>query len=253
MSAIEALRAEQATDVRSWPAWLTTVCVRRSIDRLRQLQALREEYPGPWLPEPVATERLPDDVVANRELLSIAVLHLAEQLSPEARAAVVLHRAFGMSATEIAPVLERSPTAVRQLISRGERRLQIDGDSSPPEPAALAALGAVLRAIEQGDVAAVAALLTDDAVLWTDGGGRVKSALNPIFGPERIARFFAGILQLARRDSVPVMARVVGVNGEPAVSLSLHGNPDVTVFELHRGAIRGVRRISNPEKLTRVT
>lgn len=101
--AIEAVRAERtaAGAVRSWPAWLTTVCVRRSIDSARRQAAAREEYPGPWLPEPVATQRLPEDAVANRELLSVVLLHLAEQLAPEARAALILHRAFDMSSVEI--------------------------------------------------------------------------------------------------------------------------------------------------------
>ncbi|WOF22079.1 sigma-70 family RNA polymerase sigma factor [Microbacterium betulae] len=252
--AVEALRAETDTDVRSWPAWLTTTCVRRSIDRLRQLAATREEYPGPWLPEPVATGLLPDEVVANRELLSITVLHLAEQLTPEARAAVVLHRAFGMSAVEIAPLLDRSPDAVRQLISRGERRLRIDDHAPAPACGDPEAVARIVRAIEQGDVTGVLALLDEDAVLWTDGGGRVKSALNPIFGADRIARFFLGILDKAWADSesgTPGVA-AVDVNGQPALSLSLHGVHDVLVLEFSPdGGISELRRVANPEKLTR--
>jgi RNA polymerase sigma-70 factor (ECF subfamily) len=248
--AIEALRAEEGGGVLSWPAWLTTACVRRSIDRLRRLAALREEYPGPWLPEPVSTERLPEEVVANRELLSIAVLHLAEQLSPEARAAVVLHRAFGMTAVEIAPVLGRSPAAVRQLVSRGERRLNVAAEAPRGDPAVLRR---IVRAIEEGDIDGVVSLLDDDAVLWTDGGGRVKSALNPIFGAERIARFFRGVLATAFADpSSPVVASIVDVNGGPALSLTLQGVRDVLVFETgSSGRLLGLRRISNPEKLTR--
>lgn len=217
--ALEAVRAERRAPVRSWPAWLTTTCVRRSIDRLRQLAAEREEYPGPWLPEPVAVDRLPEDVVADREMLSLTVLHLAEQLSPEARAAVVLHRAFGMSAVEIGRVLERSPAAVRQLISRGERRLQLDGD----------------------------------AILWADGGGRVRSALNPVFGPRRIARFLAGILGKAIAAGVRPRVAHTEVNGEPGLSLAIGAEIDVIACEFDAsGAIRGIRRVSNPEKLTRV-
>src|SRR5690606_18198128 len=121
--------------VRSWPAWLTTTCVRRAIDRARSLAAAREDYIGHWLPEPVATSRLPEDAVADREMLSLALLHLAEQLTPEARAAVVLHRAYGMSSAEIGGIVGRSPAAVRQLISRGERRLRVDEESGAPHAA----------------------------------------------------------------------------------------------------------------------
>lgn len=253
--AVEALRVEasdsSASAVRSWEAWLTTVCVRRSIDRLRQVQAMREDYPGPWLPEPVATDRLPEDVAAGREMLSIAVLHLAEQLEPDTRAAIVLHRAFGMSSTEIASVLERSPAAVRQLISRGEKRLH--GTEERPSRAAVSAVvERLVHAVESGDVGAVATLLTDDAVLWADGGGIVKSARNPIFGPVRIARFFAGVMQKIHARGDRVVAAVVDVNGEVALSLTGPGAPDVIAFELREGRVCGVRRVSNPEKLTRV-
>lgn len=249
--AVEALRQEAAVEsVRSWPAWLTTVCVRRSIDALRRAQSSREEYPGPWLPEPVATDRLPEEVVAGRELLSIALLHLAEQLEPDARAAVVLHRAFGMSAVEIGAVLDRSPASVRQLVSRGERRLQLDAPA--PTTADVRALERLVGAIEHGDVAAVVGLLTDDAVLWTDGGGLVRSALNPIFGPERIARFFTGVLQKAMVAGQAVTASIVSVNGESALSLSTDGSADVIALELRDGRVCGVRRISSPRKLSRV-
>lgn len=252
--AIDALHAEAVdADVRSWPAWLTTACVRRAIDRLRQLSSSREDYTGPWLPEPVATDLLPEDVVANRELISIALLHLAEQLTPEARAAVVLHRAFGLTSSEIAPILERSPAAVRQLISRGERRLRISRDAAPTRAADPALLASLVTAIEAGEIGHVVSLLESDAILWTDGGGRTPAALNPIFGAEHIARFFLGILERAfAAPGTAPSAAVVSVNGEAALSLTLRGVVDVLALELtETGSVRGLRRISNPEKLTR--
>ncbi|UJP09048.1 sigma-70 family RNA polymerase sigma factor [Microbacterium sp. KUDC0406] len=232
--AIEALNAERAGDdrVRSWPAWLTTVCVRRTIDRVRSLAAAREEYTGHWLPEPVATSRLPEDAVADRELLSIALLHLAEQLPPDARAAVVLHRAFGMTAVEIGEILERSPAAVRQLTSRAERRLQISDDAAGAPPADPVALASLMTAIEGGDIDAVLDLLADDAILWSDGGGRVRAALNPIFGGEKVRRFFIGVLEKATADpSQPLGAVLLDVNGEPAIALTHSGRTDVLMLE----------------------
>ncbi|WP_229663013.1 sigma-70 family RNA polymerase sigma factor [Microbacterium album] len=253
--AIEAVAAERSSEqaVRSWPAWLTTACVRRSIDRLRQRHRQREDYVGPWLPEPVATERLPEDVVASRQLLSLAVLHLAEQLAPDARAAIVLHRAFAMTASEIAPILGRSPAAVRQLISRGERRL------GSPEPAsASVGSGAVIRqlvsAIETGDITTVVSLLEYDAILWTDGGGRVRSALNPIFGAERIVRFLVGVLfaQDAVRPVAPRF-RLLAANGEELVEIVHSGRRDVVHVDVApSGRVRGLRQVSNPIKLMRV-
>lgn len=264
--AIEALQQERAEDaggssdgslptarVRSWPAWLTTVCVRRSIDRVRALAAVREEYIGPWLPEPVATERLPEDAVADRELLSLALLHMAEQLTPEARAAVVLHRAFGMTAVEIGRILEKTPAAVRQLLSRGERRLRL-ADEPGVRAADPAALGALLAAVEHGDVSGVLALLADDAILWSDGGGRVRAARNPIFGADHVRRFLLGVLGKATADpGLPFGVALLDVNGEPAVALSHSGRTDVLTLEFgDDGLIHGLRQVCNPDKLAHV-
>ena len=240
--------------VRSWPAWLTTVCVRRSIDRVRALAAMREDYIGPWLPEPVATSRLPEDAVADRELLSLALLHMAEQLAPEARAAIVLHRAFGMSAVEIAPILEKSPAAVRQLVSRGERRLRLADDPSVTRAADPAALGALLAAVEHGDISGVLALLSDDAILWNDGGGKVSAARNPIFGADRVRRFLVGVLQKATADpALPFSVQRLDVNGEPAIAFLRSGRTDVLALEFGAdGLIHGLRQVCNPDKLAYV-
>ena len=254
--AIEALKAERtdAGAVRSWPAWLTTTCVRRSIDRVRSLVAVREEYAGHWLPEPVSTDRLPEDAVADRELLSLTLLHLAEQLSPEARAAVVLHRAYGMTAGEIGEILEKSSAAVRQLISRAERRLQIDEHSPAPRAAAPAALSALMSAVQHGDLDTLLDLLTDEAILWTDGGGVVAATRNPIFGAEKMHRFYVGVREKTAKfaPKLPFSISPIEVNGEFALALTHSGRTDVLTLEFDQeGRIRGIRQVSNPHKLTR--
>lgn len=254
--AIEALKAERADAgaVRSWAAWLTTTCVRRAIDRVRSLAREREEYTGHWLPEPIATDRLPEDAVADRELLSLALLHLAEQLSPEARAAVVLHRAYAMTAVEIGEILERSPASVRQLISRAERRLQIDEHSAAPQPADSQALGALLAAVQGGDLDTLLTLLTDETILWTDGGGVVAATLNPIFGADKVHRFYLGVREKARAYDPwrPFTVAPLEINGEIALALSHSGRTDVLTLEFdEQGLIRGIRQVCNPHKLTR--
>ncbi|MCD2496786.1 MULTISPECIES: sigma-70 family RNA polymerase sigma factor [Microbacterium] len=249
-----AVHAErEASEIRSWPAWLTTVCVRRSIDRVRAIAARRESYPGPWLPEPVATDRLPDDVVATREMLSIALLHLAEQLPPRQRAAIVLHRAFAMSAPEIAEILETTPAAVRQLISRGERRLDIHPDQPVSTRVDAASLDRLIGGIESGDITLVASMLEDDAVLWTDGGGVVSAALNPIFGAAAIARFVIGVFEKARRANDEILVGWLDVNGDPAIDFRRRVRRDVVTLQFgSTGRIAGIRQIANPDKHSRL-
>ncbi|WP_147917013.1 sigma-70 family RNA polymerase sigma factor [Ruania zhangjianzhongii] len=251
---LEAVRAEREGAVRSWPAWLTTVCVRRAIDRLRSLARAREEYPGPWLPEPVATDLLPEEVVAQRELLSIGLLHLAEQLSPESRAALVLHRAFAMTAVEIAEILDKTPAAVRQLVSRAERRLQVHPEAPAPRAADPAMLAELVTALERGEIGTLLRLLEDDAILWTDGGGVVRAALNPIYGAERIVRFYAGVYASAQDQNpeAPMRATVVPINGELGLDVRQAGRQDLVTFDVGpTDRLRALHQIANPDKLTR--
>ncbi|MCM1012973.1 MULTISPECIES: sigma-70 family RNA polymerase sigma factor [unclassified Brevibacterium] len=242
---------EAASEIRSWPAWLTTVGTRKAIDRARHLASIKEDYPGPWLPEPIATEALPEEALANRELLSLTLLHLADQLSPESRAALVLSRAFDLPAEEIGEILGKSAAAVRQLVSRAARRLDLDRDVS--RPADPAALGRLAEAIHSGDLAAaLPLLLAEDAVYWSDGGGKVRSAVNPVFGSARIARFFAGVLTPVDLDGAHIGA-ILEINGGLAMAIRRDG--DTRVLEIDLGAdglIHGLRQVNNPDKLTRL-
>lgn len=250
---IAAVVHERKTDeaVTSWPAWLTTVCVRRSIDRSRHLSSIKEDYPGPWLPEPVSTDQLPDDAVANRDLLSLTLLHLAEQLNPEARAAFVLTRAFDMSAEEVARILEKKPAAVRQMVSRAARRLDLDRQVT--READRVVLGRLIDAIHSGDLStALSLLLAEDAVFWADGGGKVASALNPIFGAERIIRFFDSVITPGDPSGQDFRG-IVEINGGLAIAVVRADRDHVLEVQVDaEGRVCGLRLVSNPDKLGRI-
>ncbi|MCO1340111.1 hypothetical protein BJH93_14630 [Kocuria polaris] len=234
--------------VRSWPAFLTTLVTRRSIDALRAAGRRREDYVGPWLPEPVDTARLPDAEVVDREMLSLGMLHLMEQLSPEARAAYVLKNGFGMNAPQIADILDSTPAAVRQLLSRAARRLEPDREPAHEPSAVRTLLAELLTAVSAGDVDRTVSLLTDDVTWWSDGGGRVKAAINPIFGPDRVARFLVGVF--ADRGGVAV--EWGDVNGAPALILGYDGRRHVLHIEAAAGRVRAIRFVANPDKLARL-
>lgn len=245
---------EEAGDrgrVRSWPGWLTTVCVRRSIDQARHFDSIKEDYPGSWLPEPVATDALPDEAVANRELLSVTLLHLADQLTPEARAAVVLSRAFDVPTSEISSILDKSAAAVRQMISRAERRLDLDVHVSRTGNRQV--IDRLVDAIRSGDQrSTLRLLLADDAIFWSDGGGKVPATRNPLFGIDRIIRFFAAVFDPSDPSSQWVTG-VIDVNGEPAIGIVKDGDLRVLAIEVDdTGRVSGLRQVNNPDKLERV-
>ncbi|WP_405090856.1 RNA polymerase sigma factor SigJ [Micromonospora sp. NBC_01392] len=234
--------------------YLSRVVTRLALDRLRARQAARETYVGPWLPEPVPTDPSPFgplETVELRETVSTALLHLLEQLTPPERAVYVLHTAFALPYAEIGDILDRSAADCRQLHHRAAARLTEQRrrfTAGPAEQRRL--LDAFLAAARDGDLARLTDLVAADATAWSDGGGRIRAARNPLYGADRIARFFAGVYG-RRRPGVRIAS--VELNGAPALVLSW---PDGTRYTLGvaaaGGRITGVYLVGNPDKLSRV-
>ncbi|MFJ8582381.1 RNA polymerase sigma factor SigJ [Micromonospora sp. NPDC093277] len=235
--------------------YLARVVTRLALDRLRARQAARETYVGPWLPEPVptgaATPFGPLDTVELRETLSTALLHLLERLTPPERAVYVLHTAFTLPYAEIGDLLDRSAADCRQLHHRAAARLA-DGRRRFTAGAAeqRRLLEAFLAAASDGDLARLTELVAADATAWSDGGGRVRAARNPIHGADRIARFFAGIY--GRRQPGGT-ATPVELNGAPALLLHWPSGIRYTLgVTAADGRITGVYLTANPDKLAAV-
>ncbi|MFG2058912.1 RNA polymerase sigma factor SigJ [Micromonospora sp. NPDC048930] len=234
--------------------YLSRVVTRLALDRLRARQAARETYVGPWLPEPVPTDPSPFgplDTVELRETLSTALLHLLERLTPPERAVYVLHTAFALPYAEIAEVLDRSAADCRQLHHRAVARLADERrrfTAGPAEQRRL--LDAFLAAARDGDLARLTELVAADATAWSDGGGRVKAARNPVHGADRIARFFAGVYGRPRPG---VRAAPVELNGAPALVLTWPTGVRYTLAATAAdGRITGLYLVGNPDKLTRL-
>lgn len=228
-------------------AYLRRIVARLCLDELKSARRRRETYIGPWLPEPVV-ETDPSAGQAAAEEVSMALMLALERLSPLERAAFLLHDVFGGKSEEVAATLGRTPAAVRQLAARARAHVQEARPRFPvtPEEGQRIA-GAFRSAIETGDAAALGRLLAEDAVLRTDGGGVVSAAINPVFGGERVARFFAGLARKARLGRRHEMAWINGLPGY--VTRFENGSVQTTALEIEAGMIRAVYVVRNPEKL----
>lgn len=224
--------------------YLTRVVARLAIDLLRT-RARRENYVGVWLPEPVCTDPSPFGRVDTSDL-SIAVLHLMEQLTPPQRAVYVLRTAFELPYQEIAAIVDRSPDDCRQLYRRAEQALRAGRPKFAPSPDEHRRLLAdFVAAARDGDLARLEKLLRADVVAYSDGGGRARAARNPIEGRTKVGRFFAGIYSRPARLGVAA----VELNGAPALVVdNIKGRHTLTVI-VDSGSIVGIYVVANPDKL----
>jgi RNA polymerase sigma-70 factor (ECF subfamily) len=240
---------EAGTDADSPKAYLATITTRLAIDHLRSARTRREVYPGEWLPEPLVD----DEAVRHIETadsLSLAFLHLLEQLSPVERAVFLLREVFDYPYDEVARIVGRSPDNCRQILARAHRHVD-EGrrrfDVSREERDEVARR--VLAAWEEGDTDSLVDLLAADVTVYGDGGGKAPSVPVPLVGAERVAKALIGWGRQARRRGLE--HRPAMVNGDPGVVFHDADGRAVWVagFEIAEGVVVAVRSILNPDKL----
>ncbi|MFE1885284.1 RNA polymerase sigma-70 factor [Streptomyces diastatochromogenes] len=232
-------------------AWLAKTVTNLCLNRLTSARVRREEYVGTWLPEPVVTSDGtlgPLESAEVREQVSMAMLVLLERLTPTERAVFVLREAFGYGHREIADVLDLSEANCRQLYRRAVGRVAAPESRFEPAPERREELvTSFVTAAREGDLAGLEKLLAADVTWWSDGGGKVKAALRPIEGREKVVRFLVGISQ---RFATGLDLAVVEVNGAGAMA-AWAGDTLIGVFgfEPRGGRIAQVRAVMNPDKL----
>ena len=236
-------------------AYLARVVTNLCLDRLKSARVRREEYVGTWLPEPVVEpcggERGVNPAAPLAEDLSVALLMVLERLSPLERAAFLLHDIFDMDYADVAKTLERSEAACRQLASRAREHVrEARPQVAPADEHTDHIVTAFLTAAATGDVAGLASLLAEDAVLYTDGGGKRRAALNPIYGRDKIARFFIGVRD---KNPPPTNLTPARINGLPGYVYYIDGEPETIAFEIRDGAIAEIYGVRNPDKLKHIT
>lgn len=236
-------------------AWLTRVVTRLCLDLMKSARRRRELYVGAWLPEPLVETLATSSPVDDELDAPIALMLALERLSPLERAAFLLHDIFDTDFAEIARLLDRSEAACRQLASRARQHVKLD---MPPRSSVSSEDGAryaraFFEAAHRDDASALQALLAEDVVLHSDGGGKVPAAINPIFGADRVARFFAGIAGkfLGAADTPYRPALINGLPGY--VSLEGGQTLQATALDIRDGRIHAIYAIRNPDKLRHVT
>ncbi|MBI5424291.1 MAG: RNA polymerase sigma factor SigJ [Opitutae bacterium] len=238
--------------VASPKAWLVTTATRLALDQLRSARHTRERYYGVWLPEPLveAPGRSPAESTALAESLTMAFMLMLERLSPDERVVFLLREVFGHDYAEIADIVGKTAPACRQLASRARHRLR--GAAAPaaaPSERAERIVRQFFAAMASGQAREILPLLRDDAVLLSDGGGRVRSAGRPIRTADRVSRLFAG-LRNRFPDYEHAEFSFATINGRPG-ALMFSGGRLFNVYSLDvvGDRIRAIYQIRNPDKL----
>jgi RNA polymerase sigma-70 factor (ECF subfamily) len=256
-----------ADDIDNPRAYLVRIAVNQALARQATISRRRETYIGPWLPEPLLTQT-PEaqdtaqaaqatdaaEAALRTESVSMALLVVLETLTPLERAVFVLHEVFGYAHTEIAEILDRKPSAVRQLAHRAREHVQARRPRYQADPHLQQQVTErFIAAALGGDLTGLMSLLAPDVTLWTDGGGKARSALRPVQGREKVARLLSGYATSRLPAALDIQYRQV--NGDPSAVVFSGDSPyAVMVMDLSpdNDAVTDIYLVTNPDKLSRV-
>lgn len=224
-------------------AFLRRVVTRLCLDQLKSARARREDYIGPWLPDPVVEPDIMDDV-------TLPLMLALERLSPLERAAFLLHDVFGESFEDIAESLARDPAACRQLASRAREHVHAEKPRFPIERAhGMEIAQAFFAASRGGEIASLSRILADDVSLYSDGGGKRPAAGRVMLGSSEVLRTFAAIARLLRGQPGRLI-RYAYINGLPGfVTREADGVLQTTALLIEDDRIKAIYVMRNPDKL----
>lgn len=238
-----------ADTVKDPGAYLSTIVTRLCLDELTSARAKREQYTGPWLPEPVVeSEARPDADLEQSGELSMALMVLLDELRPIERAVYVLREAFDRPYAEIARIVDRTEAHCRKIAQRARDRIDANGETvDAPSPEHADLLTRFVGALEARDPEALAEVLAEDVTHYTDGGEIKDAAKRPIEGVERVVRFLLSIASKAPDD---LHVRSARINGRPGLIARVGDRVhSVWGFRVVDGEVQDLYCVRNPEKL----
>lgn len=237
-------------DINNPEGYLKTIIARLCIDRLRSAKNQREEYYGPWLPEPIigVSNKQPDSNIELHDELTIALLHLLENLTADQRAIYLLHDTFGYTFDEVAEMVDKNAAACRKAAQRARQRIQ--SNTLPvdlPKEEELYIIEKFIEALQDRDMDKLRSLLTDDAILYSDGGGKAAAAPKPIVSAKKVSKF---LLSIADKNRVHLEIEFINVNNRPGFVAYIKGKlHSIWTFSLTKSTITKIFSILNPDKL----
>jgi RNA polymerase sigma-70 factor (ECF subfamily) len=236
------LGADRAA-VREPEAFLRRVVTRLCLDHLKSARVQREDYVGPWLPEPMVEPEPVEDV-------TLPLMVALERLSPLERAAFLLHDVFGLGFDEVAEAIGREPAACRQLAARAREHVRAERPRFPLEKnRGLEIAAAFFAASRRGDMSALSAMLAEDVAIYSDGGGKRSAGLKPIRGIADALKLWGSLARFFAKGGSDLVDYGY-VNGLPGfVSRESDGMIQTTALLVEDGRIRAIYVMRNPDKL----
>jgi RNA polymerase sigma-70 factor, ECF subfamily len=242
--------------VRDTKAYLAQLVTRQALNALRTSARRREDYVGPWLPEPLLLdERDASADVVLAESVSMAMLVLLETLSPDERAVFVLRDVFGFDYDEIAGAVGKSVSAVHQVAHRAREHVQARRKRFEPVDAAQTAkiTEQFMTAAATGDMDGLLSMLAPDAIWTTDSGGKAEALLRPLVGAKKVARAVTRLFRVAPQRLPDMRMETVNCNGAPAVAIYSGDHLEaVFLIEITDGKITHFYAMRNPDKLAAI-
>lgn len=247
------LKAYQLDDqkIDNKKAYFCKIMTNRCLDVLKSARYRREQYTGPWNPEPLLLEKSVDvsplDTVMQKEGLSIAYLRMMEHLTPDERAALLLKEVFDFSYSEISHFIAKKEENCRKIFSRAKQKLSgIEGESLNFEKNK-SIVDRFIQAFQMQNMDALLELISEKVTLYSDGGGKVNAAIRPIESFTSVVAFLSGILKKAPQD---FYFEIKNVNQQPAILFYMNNKlHSIMSFYINNDRINEMYLTLNPDKL----
>ncbi len=246
------LKAYQVDEekIENKQAYLCKMVTNRSLDHLRSARFKREQYVGPWNPEPLLLETMdpdPSELLLQKEGLSIAYLRMMEHLTPNERAVLLLRQVFDIPYKEIANIVDKNEENCRKIFSRAKVKISRVESESLHYGKNKLIVNRFIDAFQWQKIDTLLELLSENVTLYSDGGGVVRAAVRPIVSLQNVSAFLFGVLKKAPKDFA---VEVKNVNGQPAIIIYLNGQlSNIISFFIVNEKIEEIYLTMNPNKL----